>query len=518
MSFHEAFVWTLLRSVAAGALAVPMSVWLSRLVQRSTGRSRFWWRLFVLCPLVAPDLIVGYSYRSFELSLLHRPILNHWFYFLLVVLKFLPAAAVVRIYLPPLPLSKSALHCARLAGATSQAWKSVWNVRLKAGLLRNLPVFGIVFLLTMQEFEIASLLQIPAWTVHLFDSQAGGMNSMTVLRQLVLPVSVQAAVLLPLIWWGMASSRNLIPRRTLNDESSRTSSRPGVVIAVVASVLTWGVPLCVVCLSGLAGIAGVLRNEILIRSTFLDLMAAMAIAVPCAGLSLVLSRKLGGIVRRRESGQHRFVRRLQPALLSLFVVPGLFGSLAVSIVVLSVIQFSPLTELRPTVWPLAFALIVFLVPRALVLTALLPAFRRSESSHLATLLSESSQPARTNAAVSLKWWYECRPLFLVAALLFYWSLANLTAAALLCPPTIPLLSFDGNIVPLPVRLYKFIHQGRTATLSVMALLSVVVPLVVIAFTAWGAPGIYMRVSRVGSAKASTESLSVSPFAGRDSRV
>lgn len=518
MSFQEAFVWTLLRSVAAAALAVPMSVWLSRLVQTSTGRSRFWWMLFVLCPLIAPDLIVGYSYRSFELSLLHRPTLNHWFYFLLVVLKFLPAAAVVRICLPSPSLSKSALHCARLAGVTSLAAKSVRSVKQKAGLLRNLPVFGIVFLLTMQEFEIASLLQIPAWTVHLFDSQAGGMNAMAVLRQLVLPVLAQAAVLLPLIWWGMVNSRSLIPRWMLTDESSQISSRPGFAIAVVALVLTWGVPLCIVSLSGLAGIAGVRRNEILIRSTLLDLVAAMAIAVPCAGLSLVLSRKLGSIVRRRESGQHRFMRKLQPALLSLVVVPGLFGSLAVSIVVLSMIQFSPLTELRPTVWPLAFALIVFLVPRALVLTALLPAFQRSESSHLATLLSESSQPARTNAAASLKWWYECRPLFLVAALLFYWSLANLTAAALLCPPTIPLLSFDGNIVPLPVRLYKFIHQGRTATLSIMALLSVVVPLVVIAFAAWVAPGIYMRVSRVGSTKASIDSLSGSPFAGRDARV
>jgi ABC-type Fe3+ transport system permease subunit len=71
MSFHEAFVWTLLRSVAAASLAVPMSILLARPVLRATGRSRFWWMLLVLCPLVAPDLIVGYSYCSFELSLLH---------------------------------------------------------------------------------------------------------------------------------------------------------------------------------------------------------------------------------------------------------------------------------------------------------------------------------------------------------------------------------------------------------------------------------------------------------------
>jgi iron(III) transport system permease protein len=495
MSFHEAFTWSLLRSVVAAALAVPMSVWLSRLVQRSTGRSRFWWTLFVLCPLVAPDLIVGYSYRSFELSLLHRPTLNHWFYFTVVVLKFLPAAVVARLCLPPPFVSKSALHLARLAGATSQAAMSVRKVRLKDELLRSLPVFGIVFLLTMQEFEIASLLQIPAWTVHLFDAQAGGLNSGATLRQLVLPVIVQSAVLLPLIVWGRASLWNTASKSGFLENDASGNLRPGIAVAVFAAMLTWAVPLCVVSLSGLAGIAGVFRNEILIRSTLLDLVAAIAIAVPCAGLSLVLSYQLRGIAERRESGQNWLMRKLQAMLSGLMVVPGLFGSLAVSVAVLSVIQFPPLTELRSTVWPMAFALILFLVPRALVLASLLPFFRSSESTHLATLLSDSSQSTQTSAAASLKWWYECRPLFLVAALLFYWSLANLTAAALLCPPTIPLLSFDGNIVPLPVRLYKFIHQGRTATLSVMALLSVFVPLALILFAAQVAPRIFIRLSR-----------------------
>ena len=158
MSFHEAFVWTILRSVVAAGLAVPLSVYLSRLVQQSTGRSRFWWMLLVLCPLVAPDLIIGYGYRSFELSLLHRPVLNHWFYFVLVLLKFLPAAAVVRICSPPAPVSKAALHCARLVESRTAGKRQHRSMRSKTEWLRHIPVFGIVFLLSMQEFEIASLL------------------------------------------------------------------------------------------------------------------------------------------------------------------------------------------------------------------------------------------------------------------------------------------------------------------------------------------------------------------------
>jgi ABC-type Fe3+ transport system permease subunit len=494
MSFHEAFAWTLLRSIAAAALAVPLSVWLARLVQHSAGRSRFWWMLLVLCPLVAPDLIVGYGYRSFELSLLHRPSLNHCFYFVLALLKFLPAAAVMRICSPPDPMSKSALHCARLASDNCSDWLQFRNLELKAGLRAYLPVLGIVFLLTMQEFEIASLLQIPAWTVHLFDSQAGGLNSHSSLWLLVLPVVVQAAVLVPLIWWGISNSRQAAPRWRLTDVSSGETTWPGLFIATVAAVLTWGFPLAVVSLSGISGMGGVVRNEILIQSTILDLVASVAVAVPSAVLSLVLARKLGQILSDSASARNFVVRKLQPAMLSLFVVPGLFGSLAVSIAVLVAVQQPPLTALRATVWPMALALVIFLVPRALVLTLLVPTFRPSESSHLAKLLGASIDRRLLKNAATLNWWYECRPLFLVTALLFYWSLANLTTSALLCPPTIPLLSFDGNIVPLPVRLYKFIHQGRTATLSVMALLSVVGPLVLIVFVGRVAPAIHLRFS------------------------
>lgn len=500
MSFHEAFAWTLFRSAVAATLAVPMSVYLSRLVQLATGRSRFWWMLFVLCPLVAPDLIVGYGYRSFELSLLHRPDLNHCFYFVLVVLKFLPAAALVRICLPPPSLSKSALHSARLSGATSKARQDIQSTIWRTGFLRSLPVFGIVFLLTMQEFEIASLLQIPAWTVHLFDSRAGGVDANDSLRLLVSPALAQAFVLILLIWWGLTNARSFSPKLCFSEDDPRGNVKPGVAIAAATAMLTWGIPLCVVSSSGLAGIAGVLRNDVLLRSTFLDLTAAIAIAVPCSVLSIILARKLSCVAGSREVSQKRLVRTLRPVVLTLLVAPGLFGSLAVSIVVLSAIQYSPLTELRATVWPMSLALILFLTPRALVLTMLLPAFRSSESSHLSTLLGASPESTRLKNAAQLKWWYECRPLFLVAAVLFYWSLANLTAAALLCPPTIPLLSFDGNIVPLPVRLYKFIHQGRTATLSIMALLSVIVPLVMIVFAAQVVPRIYMRISRFGTAR------------------
>jgi iron(III) transport system permease protein len=496
MSFSEAVLWTLLRAVVAAGLAVPLSLWLSRFVVQAAGSSRVRRMILVVAPLFAPDLIVGYSYRSFELSLLHRPTLNHCFYFLLVLLKFLPTAAMVRLCSPPSPVSAAALHCARLTGHRPGAARfRDWTMRFHSGTLNHLPVFGIVFLLTMQEFEIASLLQIPAWTVYLFDAQAGGLDPVQTVRWLVLPVLVQLAILFPMLSCVLNNTRQQTPRWRLADTPSTPTCWPGAFVSVFAVALLWVIPLSVVSLSGFSGIIGVLRNEILIRSALLDLTAAMAISAPCAILSLLAAGKLRAMTAEFGSSMMRRPQRImRSSLLITAVLPGLFGTLAISTVVMLAVQQPPLTELRSTVWPMAFALILFLIPRALLLTLLMPTVRDLESAHLSALLNSSADSHHRTTSARLRWWYEMRHRFLAAAILFYWSLANLTAAALLCPPTIPLLSFAGNVVPLPVRLYKFIHQGRTASLSVMALLSVVAPLLVIMLLSRLSPRIYMRIT------------------------
>ena len=497
MSFHEVFVWTLLRSALAAVLAVPMSTWLLSLTQATTGRSRFWWAVLVFCPLFAPDLIVGYGYRSFELSLIHQPIWNHCFYFLVVLLKFVPAAVVVRVCTPPAALSASAFHCANLAHSARAEANLFRSMKLKSELSRMLPVFGIVFLLNMQEFEIASLLQIPAWTVFVFDAQGSGLSPSVVLRFLFWPVLAQAIVVVPLLLWGISDSKSDIPRWRMSNSGVGHKSWKGVAVSILAVFLTWIIPLSVVARSGLSGLSGVLRNQVLLRSMFFDLLAGVVVAVSCGGLACVLARALVRRCGEWDASASKFVRNFSSAILLLAVLPGLLGSLAVSIVILAMIQLPPLTELRSTVWPMAAGLVVFLVPRAVMLTLLLPFFRSFQATFLATLLCRSTDETRLNHAASLKWWYECRPLFLVVGVLVFWCLANLTAAAVLCPPTIPLLSFDGNVVPLPVRLYRFIHQGRTAALSVMALMSVLVPFLMFVIAARIFPRLYLQIVRLG---------------------
>jgi hypothetical protein len=72
---------------------------------------------------------------------------------------------------------------------------------------------------------------------------------------------------------------------------------------------------------------------------------------------------------------------------------------------------------------------------------------------------------------------------------------NPTAAAFLCPPTVSIFPGSMSVVPLPVRLYNLMHFGRNGPLSIMALLSVVVPGVLMLGAGWLLPGLYVRLKR-----------------------
>ena len=73
---------------------------------------------------------------------------------------------------------------------------------------------------------------------------------------------------------------------------------------------------------------------------------------------------------------------------------------------------------------------------------------------------------------------------------------NLTAATFLCPPTtVSIFGSSMGVVPLPVRLYDMMHFGRNGPLSIMAMLSVIVPGILMVVASWLLPGLYVRLKR-----------------------
>ena len=92
------------------------------------------------------------------------------------------------------------------------------------------------------------------------------------------------------------------------------------------------------------------------------------------------------------------------------------------------------------------------------------------------LTGASGRDSRLRRGVLLLWANGPRRVVLLTGLLSWWAFLNLTATAMLCPASISLPGASGAIVPLPVRLYNLMHYGRNGPLSLMTLLSVLVPL------------------------------------------
>jgi ABC-type spermidine/putrescine transport system permease subunit II len=147
-------------------------------------------------------------------------------------------------------------------------------------------------------------------------------------------------------------------------------------------------------------------------------------------------------------------------------VPGLFGSLVLSLALIRILQQPYLAVLYKTPYALVLGLSLFLFPRAVMVRLLLSARGLREGAHLAALLGAS--PSRTARATAreLAWQLQWRGEFWSVALLAYWAYLDLTIAYLLAPVT---------IVSAPVMLYNQMHFGKNAVLSALVFLTVIVP-------------------------------------------
>jgi ABC-type Fe3+ transport system permease subunit len=152
----------------------------------------------------------------------------------------------------------------------------------------------------------------------------------------------------------------------------------------------------------------------------------------------------------------------------LAALPGLLGSLVVSLVTLYLFQQPVLGTLYDTPIPWLFALIVILLPRALLMHLILARNRVQSADHLARLLSNSFDPVQRQGGKALHWARQGQIQFWALALIAFWAYLDATSAALLAPV---------GWVSAPVRLYNLMHYGQSNVLSAMVVATLVLPLV-----------------------------------------
>jgi hypothetical protein len=169
-------------------------------------------------------------------------------------------------------------------------------------------------------------------------------------------------------------------------------------------------------------------------------------------------------------------RRWRGWIVAILSLPGALGSLLVSLVILGLFQLPGLSVLSQSLVPLILAVTLVLLPRSLILTAVLGSGRRAQAAHCARLLAQSPSVSQRSSAARLIDELEVRRFFWAAVLVWYWAYWELTAPSILAPPA---------ATPFVVRMYNFMHYRQDDPLSVMIVASIAVPAAAVAFLAIG---------------------------------
>ena len=506
MSLTAACWWTLARTVILCFLAWPITIAIERWLRGISDAKRPIAFLVLLSPFLFPELLVGYSFRNLAMT---SP---QWAEVLcagLLFMRIVPVGVVTLLASPSSLISDAAIHCRWMllqANPTSQnEWRRLAGCYWYGPVLRTLPAMGLMGLVSFQEFELAALLQTASWTDWFITAQRFGLERNEMLLKALCPLVMQLPLLVgALVWLARKDGQQTEQNESASKFVSLSVRYAVVVYLVFALICGCLIPLCIIGWNVPSGLISLLRQPTQWTGLGREILITSAVSL-CAGLSTWF---LGGAWSKSLRA-----RRLSNLYRNSLLLPGLIGSLLLSLVVVALFQQSWLRSFYDTPIPWVLTLVVWLMPRAVLLRLWLSSMTRTEAVYVAELLStrvnassftefdnKSPHPLPTNPGCGNKAWSNVNsgncstpvrptnnpasllfrlrdePQLLGMALLCYWAYLDLSTAYLLAP--------SGMSSGL-VRLYNFMHFGRFAALSAESLLffgtPVLVTIVVIRF-------------------------------------
>jgi ABC-type Fe3+ transport system permease subunit len=466
--------WSLARSAIVALLAVPVCIWMRRrLAMLSRPARRAAWGVLVL-PFLFPTLLSGYAYSSVSLQLVsatwwdwlagswstpahrwlaeHNSAMDEVLLGLLLLTRAVPVGTMLLAFAPLPSYSPAAWHCRGMLSGRPRSVLSLAReqcVYLCRGPFRSLlAAAGLMFLTGFQEFELPSLLTRPAWTVWLFDAQVGGLAIADSLQATEFPLICQAVVVIPL-WYALANNSGGPAGESDAVTPGRWAGARDAGYLLAATVIACIVPLFLIGRGTIAGLHAIRSNSLQWERALREIAVGTAFAL----LSAIIAFRAAEAIGWRRS-------------LVIFALPGLFGSLVLGLALVRLFQWPPLNVLYRTPVSLLMGMVLFLLPRAMLLQAVVQATRPAEARHAARLLADAPPGNRRAMAHTLAWRLGGSMRYWSVALLSFWGYLELTVAYLLGPVT---------IVSVPVLLYNQMHFGKNAVLSAMTCLAVAVP-------------------------------------------
>lgn len=420
-----------LRSAVIALLAAGAAEMLHRLWTGLPARRRTVFLFLMLLPALTPALLCGYAWSQFSLSLIRHPWANEGLYVLLMAGRLAPLALVVRRFVAVMTPAPGAEFVRRL-GSTRPGL--TWHLQARGRALAG--VAGAVWLAAMSEFDLASLMQIPSWTVRLFEARSLGAGVESVLAEAGRAALVQGAVVAGVFLLVRGSGKTepgLRPICTGWPAARAWSLAAGMnalVVFIPAGILLWES----IAAMDPVRLVGRIGREWMIGAGFAGASALAAWGL-VPGLGRLKPRGIG----------------------LLMLLPALCGGMTLAALVLAVFQQQPSAALAHSPLPLLLGLCLWLLPMAWVLRHAMP---RSSGSpqHIAHLLSVSDNRRAATLARRLRWREALGHGALAVGLLTGWALGDVVLAKVLAPVA---------YTPLTALLYNQMHYGHNATLALM---------------------------------------------------
>jgi hypothetical protein len=435
MSIVEPTLYSLARAtvVAGATLAVLLAAGPGiRAVPRRTRSLVFW---IATVALLAPGFVSAYVLlvKAAKLDVFRRELL----YCALTGARY-ASLALLAVWLMPPSLSSEAMHCLRQSARVSWWRRRVWELRAWGrGLWLGIVV---VFLLSFQEFDFATTWNMRAWTVALFDAQAGGLALGESLRLAALPFIVQVILITVFVL-------NFRPVGAA-EERGRSTGRAAIIILLIL------VPYYLLMMMALLAVISSSMILYLGGSRISEFAPSREVA---NGLGLAFAATVFAWLAAGWISARRGWRWL-------FALPGLLGPLLCGLMLLAVMQLPPLHLLRDTLFPTILGLALVLLPFALLLRFGIETTRDNAALHI----------ARASGARRAVWLLDGFPRLCALLLLFCFGYGDFTINSLLAPPA---------FTSATVRLLNLLHYGQSAALAVMIVLSFAVPLTAALLTA-----------------------------------
>lgn len=457
MTWLSACAWTLLRSGLLTLLAWPVSAALAEHLRHASEPRRSVALGLLLTPFLFPELVTGYAYAPWVAG---RPWPAEGLCSLLLWLRIVPVGALTLLIAPPAGVSPSAWHVRQLLRRTDRPTGGPLRWIWERSIRRAVPALGLMWFVLFQEFELAALLKTVSWADWLFVAQVGGLPLATSWRLAALPLLCELAVLLPIVVLISQSGATW----------SRELQRPpapailwlcrGYLVATV--VLVCLIPVGLLLRASWSALSTHLLERLQWSGLGRELVGGVSVAACAGGLAWWLADQLRPRARLSAGW--------------IWLIPGCCGSLVVGLTLVNLFQRGLLHPAYDTPLPWILGLTIVLLPRAALLQVWLQ--RRSPGAPIHTARMTAGLPGRTAASRALVWRLERQPAWLAVGLVCWWGYLDVTVASLLNPT---------GMVPGIVRLYNFMHYGRSAALSAEAAVLLLTPPVAAFATLWLVP-------------------------------